>query len=188
MQELSLNLLDVAENSVRAGAGLIEILVEETPSSDLLALEIKDDGCGMSQEQAQRVTDPFYTTRTTRKVGLGVPFLKMAAQLTGGDLSIESQPGKGTRMRAWFGYSHIDRMPLGDVAGTVTTLIQCNPQVEFRYTYRWENKEFVLDTREVRQTLDGVPIQSPEVITFLGEMIRENMEELRETEREETRQ
>ena len=119
MQELSLNVLDIAQNSVRAGARLIEIMVDEQPESDIMTITVADDGCGMTPEQAAHVTDPFFTTRTTRRVGLGVPFLKMAAEMTGGGLTIETAPGRGTTVRAVFGLTHIDRMPLGDIAATI---------------------------------------------------------------------
>ena len=115
MQELSLNVLDVAENSVRANATLIHILVEEDTAADRLTIVIRDNGKGMTQEQVQTVIDPFYTTRTTRKVGLGVPFFRMAAQLSGGDLTIQSAVGEGTTVTATFGLTSIDRMPLGDI-------------------------------------------------------------------------
>ena len=146
MQELSLNVLDVAENSVRAGATLIEITVEEDTAADLLAITIADNGKGMTEEQVRRVTDPFFTTRTTRRVGLGVPFFKMAAELSGGGLQIRSQPGKGTVVTARFGLGSIDRMPLGDMEGTIRTLVQGSPGIDFVYTRR-------LDGRELREWL-----------------------------------
>ena len=167
MQELSLNILDVAENSVRAGATLTTILVDEQPQQDLLTIQIADNGCGMSEEQVQRVTDPFFTTRTTRKVGLGVPLLKMAAELAGGSFSIRSKLGEGTTTTATFQLGHIDRMPLGDVAATICTLVQCNPEIDFVYTYRPGEREFSADTRQFRQILEGVPLSDPHAVTFL---------------------
>ena len=113
MPEIAMNILDVAENSVRAGASLIRITVDISRELDRLNIVIEDNGCGMTAEQVAHVTDPFFTTRTTRKVGLGVPFFKMAAESTGGSFSIESVPGQGTVVTAVFGLSHIDRMPLG---------------------------------------------------------------------------
>lgn len=178
MPELSLNVLDVAENSVRADAALIQIEVDEQPKDDRLTIIISDNGRGMTAQQISNVTDPFFTTRTTRKVGLGVPFFKMAAELTGGSLRIDSQPGRGTTVTAWFGLSHIDRMPLGDMAATVCTLIQCNPNVDFVYTQRYEQRSFVADTREFRKTLEGIPLQNPEVLLFIEEFIRENSAEI----------
>lgn len=177
MQELSLNVLDIAQNSVRAKASLIELSVEEQPGEDRLTIVIADNGCGMTPEQVAHVTDPFFTTRTTRKVGLGVPFLKMAAEMTGGSLSIASTPGQGTVVRADFGLTHIDRMPLGDIAATVCSLIQCNPDIDFTYTYRRARAQFTADTREFRQILEGVPLSNPEVVGFIGAFIRENTAE-----------
>lgn len=182
MQELSLNVLDIAQNSVRAGATLIEITVDEQPAADTLTITVKDNGCGMTPEQVQRVTDPFFTTRTTRKVGLGVPFFKMGAEMTGGSLSIASEPGKGTAVTAIFGLTHIDRMPLGDIAATISSLVQCNPDIDFTYTFRHGAGEFTADTREFRQVLDGVPLSEPSVVGFIGSFIRENTREILDTQ------
>ena len=128
MPEISLNILDVAENSTMAKASLVEITVDADTASDRLTIVIKDNGCGMTEEQAAQVTDPFFTSRTTRKVGLGVPFFKYAAESTGGSFSIESRPGKGTAVTAVFVLSHIDRMPLGDITSTIHTLIVYHPE------------------------------------------------------------
>ena len=174
MQELSLNVLDVAENSVRAGAGLIEITVEEDTAADLLSITIRDDGKGMDAETVRRVTDPFYTTRTTRRVGLGVPFFKMAAELSGGDFSIESAPGKGTAVRARFGLTNIDRMPLGDITSTIHTLVVYHPDTDFVYQYRFNGRSFTMDTRQFRQILGDVPFDTPEVSDYIREYLNEN--------------
>ncbi len=178
MQELSLNILDIAQNSVRAGATLIQIRVEQDTRRDFMSIEIEDNGCGMTPEQVAHVVDPFYTTRTTRKVGLGVPFFKMAAQMANGEFSIRSAPGEGTLVRGTFVNSHIDRMPLGDMAETVSCLSGCNPDLDFVYTYTYNGGSFTADTREFRQILQGIPLSSPQVITFLKEMIRQNTQEL----------
>lgn len=178
MQELSLNILDIAQNSVRANARLITITVDEQPEQDRLTISIGDDGCGMTAEQVAHVTDPFFTTRTTRKVGLGVPFLKMAAEMTGGELTIDSVVGQGTQVQATFGLTHIDRMPLGDIAQTIAALVQCNPDIDFLYTYRHGADSFAADTREFRVVLEGVPLSSPEVVTFISDFIRENTDEI----------
>lgn len=177
MPEISMNVLDIAENSVRAEAALIEIGVAVDEAADTLTIVIKDDGCGMTKEQVAHVEDPFFTTRTTRKVGLGVPFYKMAALSTGGDFAIESEPGKGTEVRAVFGLSHIDRMPLGDINGTIHTLITFNTHIDFRYTYRYNDREFVLDTREFREILEGVPLDTPEVSQYIRDYLEENKTE-----------
>ena len=177
MTELSLNVLDVAQNSVKAGAGLIEITVSADTKADRLVITIKDDGCGMSEEQVSRVTDPFYTTRTTRKVGLGVPFYKLAAESTGGSFEITSQVGVGTTVTAEFVISHIDRMPLGDMTETMHSLITMNADSDFLYTYRIDGREFTLDTREFREILGGVPFNTPEVSEYIKEYLKENKEE-----------
>lgn len=177
MTELSLNVLDVAQNSVKAGAGLIEITVSADTKSDRLVITIKDDGCGMSEEQVSRVTDPFYTTRTTRKVGLGVPFYKLAAESTGGSFEITSQIGSGTTVTAEFVISHIDRMPLGDMTETMHSLITMNADIDFLYTYRIDGREFTLDTRELREILGGIPLNTPEVSEYIKEYLKENKEE-----------
>lgn len=178
MQELSLNILDIAQNSIKAGAALITISVEEDTALDNMVITVADDGCGMTQEQVRRVIDPFYTTRTTRKVGLGVSFFKLAAELTGGSLTVDSAPGKGTTVTAVFILSSIDRMPLGDMAATMTALIQCNPDIDFVYTRCINSRSMTADTREFRAVLEGVPLDSPEVLTFIGEYINENTAEL----------
>lgn len=177
MKELSLNILDVAENSVKAGASLIEIILEEKGS--VLTLTIKDDGCGMSEDILSGVTNPFYTTRTTRKVGLGLPLLKMAAEQTGGSMSITSVSEKndsenhGTTVTAVFNTDHIDFTPLGDVVSTVTTLIQGHPEYDFLYCHKIDNKEILLDTRELRVVLEDVPLNSYDVIKWIEDCLKE---------------
>lgn len=179
MQELSLNILDVAQNSVKAGATLVGITVAESAADDRMTITITDNGCGMSVEQVTRVIDPFYTTRTTRKVGLGVPFFKMAAELSGGGFQIESNVGKGTTVTAVFGLSNIDRMPLGDIAATITALVQGNPQIDFVYTRRIDGAEMVADTRQFRDALGEVPLDAPDVLSFITDYINENTAELK---------
>lgn len=178
MQELSLNILDLAQNSIAAGATLIEIGVEEDTGADTLILTIRDNGRGMSKNQLDAVTDPFYTTRTTRKVGLGVPFFKMAAEQSGGHLEISSTPGEGTSVRGVFGLSNIDRMPLGDLNGTIETLIYCNPQLDFVYSRSRDGESFTLDTREVRAVLSGVPLNANEVTLWLKEFLCEGEQQV----------
>lgn len=178
MTEISLNILDVAQNSVRAGAKLITLSVMADVKGDRLLIIIDDDGCGMSPEQLKSVTDPFFTTRTTRKVGLGIPFFKQAAEDTGGKFEINSEVGKGTQVKAEFVISHIDRMPLGDISSTIHSLVTLNQHIDFLYTYRFDDKEFTLDTRELRVILDGVPFDTPEVSVFIDNYLRENKTEV----------
>ena len=132
----------------------------------------------MTKEQVTRVIDPFYTTRTTRKVGLGVPFFKMAAEATGGSFSIESEPGVGTTVCAVFGMSHIDRMPLGDMNATIHQLIVMHPECEFLYLYRYDDRQFTLDTREFREILGDIPFDTPEVSAYLKQYLSENESEV----------
>ena len=176
MPELSLNILDVAQNSVTAGASLIEITIAASTALDRLTICISDNGCGMTDEQVKNVTDPFFTSRTTRKVGLGIPFFKMAAELTGGSFQIKSKVGEGTATTAVFGLSSIDRMPLGDLPGTMTALIGPSPDIDFVLKMDLDGKGFVMDTRQFREILEGISLAQPEVLTYIHDFVRENME------------
>lgn len=172
MKELSLNILDVAKNSVTAGATRIEITVAETP--ERLTITITDNGCGMTPEFVRQVTDPFTTTRTTRRVGMGLPLMKMEAQMSGGDLSIESQLGQGTTVISWFDPRNIDMPPLGDLTSSVTTLIQGSPDIDFIFTHQTPNGEYTLDTGEIRTIMGDIPLCEPEVIAWLTDYLHEN--------------
>ncbi len=174
MTELSLNVLDVAENSTRAGASLVRITVDADTAADRLVITIADDGCGMTPEQVAQVTDPFFTSRTTRKVGLGVPFFKYAAEAAGGSFSIESHPGVGTTVKAGFVLSHIDRMPLGDITSTIHTLVVYHPETDFLYEYSYNGRSFILDTREFKEILEGVPFDTPEISQYIKDYLTEN--------------
>ncbi len=171
MKELSLNILDIAENSTKAGATLTEIAIVE--DEDMLVLSVKDNGKGMSEQMLRSVSDPFFTTRTTRSVGLGIPLLKLAAEQTGGGIELFStpddgcHPDHGTLIRASFCKKHIDFTPLGDVTSSITTLIQGHPDVDFLFTHTKEGREVRLDTRELREVLDGVPLDTYEVIKWI---------------------
>lgn len=177
MTELSLNVLDVAENSVKAEATLIEISVCSDLAKDLMTIVIKDNGKGMDEEQLARVCDPFFTTRTTRKVGLGVSFFKLAAESTGGEFEITSKKGVGTTVTATFVISSIDRMPLGDMTSTMHSLITLNKDTDFVYSYKVNERGFVLDTRELREILQGVPFDVPDVSDYIKEYLSENKKE-----------
>ena len=178
MRELSLNILDIAQNSLSAGAGLVTLTVDEDSGADSLTLRVEDDGRGMDADTLQRVRDPFYTTRTTRKVGMGIPLCRMAADMTGGSLDIVSEPGKGTAVTASFSLSHIDRMPLGDMAGTVTALIRLNPGVDFVYRHTVDGRSFEMDTRELRAQLGDVPLSEPDVMEWIDGYLREQEDSL----------
>lgn len=178
MTELSLNVLDVAENSIRANADFIQIYVTVNSIQDRMTIVISDNGCGMTEEQIAHVEDPFFTTRTTRSVGLGVPFFKYAAQITGGEFSIISEPGSGTTVTAIFVLSHIDRMPLGDMTSTMHTLITFNTKIDFLYSYIVDEKSFILNTREFREILGDVSFNMPEVSTYIKDYLQENTDEV----------
>lgn len=177
MKEISLNILDIAENSVKAGATLTEILISET--DDTITLAIKDNGSGMTGEVLKTVTNPFYTTRTTRKVGMGLPLLKLEAEMTGGSVTVESKhfsefpDDHGTVVTALFYKNHIDCTPLGDVVSSMTTLIQGHPDIDFLFIHTVGEREIRLDTREVREVLEGVPLNTYEVIKWIEEFLNE---------------
>ncbi len=180
MNDLSLHILDVAENSINAGATLIRITVVEDIFRDLLQIEIEDNGKGMTGEVAARVTDPFYTTRTTRKVGLGLSLLEQAAQDAGGGLTVGSRENEGTTVSATFRHSHIDRKPLGNLADTMTVLIVGKPDIDFVFTYRKNDRSYALDTRTVRRELEGIPLNTPSVAAAIKGELEAAMEELRD--------
>lgn len=178
MKELSLHILDIAENSVKAGASLIRIALSETPTS--LTMVISDDGCGMKEETVQRATDPFFTTRTTRGVGLGLPFLKLAAEQTGGDMSIvsrhisEDAEHYGTEITAQFDKTQIDFTPLGDIVSTMITLIQGNPTPDFEFYHDSDAFHVCLKTKPLRDVLgDGIALNDPSILSWIAQYLRE---------------
>ena len=175
MEDLSLHVLDIVENSVKAGARLVCVSMEEDKRQDRLILIVEDDGSGMDPDTLSRVTDPFFTTRTTRKVGLGLPFLKAAAAGSGGDMTIESTPGVGTRVEAVFGYHHIDRPPIGRMDETMATLVACHPDTDFLYRHRVGSEAYDLDTRAMRQMLGAVPLDTPAVVDWVRTEVAEGL-------------
>ena len=178
MREIALHILDIAQNSVVAKAETVGIDVIEDTKADTLTVRITDDGCGMSPEFLSQVTDPFTTKRTSRKVGLGIPLIKLAAENTGGSFKIQSELGKGTSLKAVFGLTHIDRQPLGNMAETILGLVTGNEDVNFVYTHRIDEKEFVLDTRKLKEVLGDVPFSNLEVYSWLSEYLSEGEGEL----------
>lgn len=175
MKELSLHILDIAKNSTRARADKIQITVDEKSAKNLLTITIEDNGCGMSEEFLKKVKDPFATTRTTRKVGLGIPLFEAAATASGGGLEISSKEGVGTVLSARFELDNIDRAPLGDMAGTMTTLISGSPNVNFIYKHIKDEKTFVLDTNEIKEVLGEVPLDTPEVLLWINDYLKEGL-------------
>lgn len=176
MDELSLYVLDITMNSVRAGATKIDIKLNE--EGEWLDFSVTDNGCGMKKEQVEKLTNPFFTTRTTRKVGLGIPFLTMLAEMTGGYVKITSKhesehTDHGTTTFARFGRNHIDFIPLGDMVGTVKTLIQGSPDIDFTYTHIMEGREVSLSCAELREVLGDVSLGEPEVLMWIDGYLKE---------------
>ncbi len=180
MRELSLNVLDIAQNSIKAEASLVEIELSQSTEKKELLIGIYDNGRGMTSEQVQSVTDPFFTTRTTRKVGLGIPFFKMSAEMTGGSFEIESEVGKGTRVKALFRTDHLDFTPIGDMSSTVILLITMNLHIDFVYKRSIDNKEFTVDTRQLKEILGDVPLNEPSIVSWITDYIKENTKQLTE--------
>lgn len=180
MEDLSLHILDIAENSLAAGASKVEISIREDSSEDVLILEVKDNGKGMDEELLRIVYDPFFTTKTVRRVGLGIPLLKQSAEECGGGLTIRSEEGKGTTINARFRLSHIDMKPLGDIGATIMVLIAGNPDVNFVLEYNKEGRMFRFDTEEIKAELEGVPINLPSVLGKIKEMVNYGIKGLKE--------
>lgn len=179
MRELSLNIMDIAQNSIAAGATRIRIAVERETGAETLSITVEDNGRGMTPEQVEQVRSPFYTTRTTRPVGLGIPLFRMAAEQTGGQLAIRSKEGEGTVVRAEFHTGHIDMTPLGDVAETILLLVSCNPSLDFIYHAARDGRSFTLDTREMRDILgEEVSLGNPDVVAWLREYLSEGEQSL----------
>lgn len=178
MEDISLHILDIAENAVSSGASLITITVEDDAGGDRFSVRIEDNGRGMTAEFAQKAADPFCTTRTTRKVGLGLPFLAQAAEETGGSLTIGSEPGRGTIIVACFRPGHIDMKPLGNIADTIISLVAARPDVDVSFRYVKDGRIYELDTRPLREALGGIPMNSSSVLSALRDDIRDGMNDI----------
>lgn len=179
MQELSLNILDIAQNSITAEADLVRITIEAFGEDyKMLSVTIADNGHGMDRQTLADVENPFFTSRTTRKVGLGIPLFKQAALQTGGDFKIDSQPGKGTVVQAVFDTSNIDCTPLGEVRDTIGILIQMNENIDFVYTVKKDEEEFVCDTRQLKEIMEGESLCNVAVVQWIKEFVEENQFEI----------
>jgi anti-sigma regulatory factor (Ser/Thr protein kinase) len=178
VKDLSLHILDIVQNSVAAGADLVTVTIDEDLAANMFRIEIGDNGRGMTKETLAKVADPYYTSRTTRKVGMGIPLFMHTARQAGGQLQITSEPGAGTKVVVKLAYDHIDRPALGDMAGVMSMLSGTNPDMDFVYTHRKNENTYVFDTREVKQILDGMPLSELPVIRYVKEMIQENLGEL----------
>ena len=179
MEDLSLHVLDIAENSIAAGAKHVEIRVQENHRKDLLSIEITDDGCGMRGDMLQKATDPFFTTRTTRRVGLGLSLFEQAAKAAGGEFKIVSSPGVGTKVTGVFQYSHVDRQPLGDMEQTLLALIVGNPQIELTYLHQNDDSQVSFSTGEIQAQLGDMPINSPQGISAVRKSLQKVREQVR---------
>lgn len=173
MRELSLNILDITQNSITADSTTVMISIGVT--GNLMTIAITDNGKGMDEEMVKRVTDPFTTSRTTRKVGMGLPLFKMASENSGGTLSVTSTVGVGTKVTATFEVNNIDRPPLGDVASVYTGLIYASPNIRFIFKFSYNGENFSVDTEEIKANIGSIPINEYEVLKFVEEMINENM-------------
>jgi anti-sigma regulatory factor (Ser/Thr protein kinase) len=180
VNDIALHIIDLIQNSLAAGAGRILLTVDEDEAGDRLTVSLEDDGRGMTPQQLARLDDPFFTSRTTRRVGMGIPLLRQSAEQAGGGLTIESEPGHGTKVTAVFRYSHLDRPPLGDLAGSLILMVSANPQVDFVLNYSYNTYGYRFDTAEVRQALDGIPLNEPAVVRMLTEMVAENLKDLKQ--------
>ncbi len=181
MRELSLNILDVSQNSISAHAELIEIEVEQDTIKGEMRISISDNGKGMTPEQTKKVIDPFYTTRTTRKVGMGIPLFKMAAEMTGGTFTIESQTDKkdkGTKIVAIFNTRSTDFTPLGDISSTISLLIAMNTRIDFIYRHSMDGRAFALQTSELKKILGDVPLSEPDVVEWIKAYIDEQIQNI----------
>lgn len=181
MKELSLHILDIIQNSLKAKASLIQLIITDSVVNNLLKIEIVDNGIGMNKETISKVVDPFYTTRNTRKVGLGIPLLYEATKRCNGDLKIESELGRGTKLICSFERDNIDRAPLGNIGDTIMTIINSLDNCEFIYRHIVDKKEFEFSTIKIKEILDGTSINSPNILLWIKEYIEEAINELNNT-------
>ncbi|MBN2613729.1 MAG: ATP-binding protein [Bacteroidales bacterium] len=178
MNDLSLHILDITQNSIRAGASEIYITVNEDSATDKLTIEIRDNGKGIDKELVEKVTDPFFSTRSTRKIGMGLPLLKQNAEQCEGSLNIVSEKGTGTMVTAIFKKSHIDCPPMGNMAATIKSLLCSGHSYHLVYKHEIDGREFVFDSREISEILEGLNVNTPKIINFIKEMIDENLKNI----------
>lgn len=179
MEDLSLHILDIAQNSIKAEADQLKIIIDEKPSRDSAFLEIIDNGSGMDLRTLRRAGDPFFTTKKGKRFGMGISLLAQAAEAAGGAFSIESFPGKGTHLKASFQASHIDRQPLGDIPATITTLIASHPDIDLIFIHQYEDRRFTFQTDDIKSRINGAAIDSTEVLKFIQSYIQQGIDEIR---------
>ena len=178
MKELSMHVYDLMENSTAANATEVWLTVRDSKKDNVYAFTIEDNGKGMSPEFMAKVTDPYTTSRTTRKVGLGLPLIKMNTEHCGGGMKLQSELGKGTRLDFWFQLDNIDRPPMGDLSGTIVMLCAAHQDIHIIYTHTTDSGEFTFDTEEIKEALDGMDMNDVKVFKWLKEMVQENLEEI----------
>jgi hypothetical protein len=178
MITISLNILDIAQNSIRAKASEIFIGIKESKQEDLFEITVDDNGSGMTEKILAKVTDPFVTTRTTRKIGMGLALLKYHTNLAGGDLLIDSREGKGTNVKAHFSLSHFDRQPLGDIAGVMIILMSANPKINFLYSHKTDIGEYRLSSKETKEFLQINNFNDYQLLEGIKEMINQNLKDI----------
>ena len=178
MKELAMHVYDLMENSTAANSTLVKLTIRDSLKDNISAFTIEDNGKGMSPEFLARVTDPYTTSRTTRKVGLGLPLIKMNSENCGGGMKIESQVGKGTKLDFWFQHNHWDRPPMGDLAGTIVMLCAAHQDIHIIYRHITDEGEFVFDTDEIHEALDGMDMNDVKVYNWLKDMVQENLDEI----------
>jgi signal transduction histidine kinase len=171
MRELALHILDLVQNAIEAQASRVELCIDEDCAKDVLTIRVLDNGRGMSAEMVKTALDPFVTTRLTRRIGLGLALLDMSTSRSGGYMEIESEPGRGTKIKASYQYSHFDRPPLGNMAATIQTLITLNPQLDFSYHHTVMKRAFSVETRELAAAIGDIPFTQPEIIEWLKEYL-----------------
>jgi hypothetical protein len=179
MKELSLNILDIVQNSIRAKAGEISIEINESIISDLYQIIIKDNGSGIPEDMLRNITDPFVTTRTKRKMGLGLSLLKYHAELTGGGMEIKSEFGRGTEVKTDFSFGHLDRQPLGDIVSIIVILMASNPQINFIYIHKTDNGDYRFSSKETEEFLEVETLNERDLLEDIGWMIAENLNEIK---------
>jgi len=178
MRELSLHILDLVQNALEAGATLVKLEIIENFAADVLTIRMSDNGRGMDEQLRQLVIDPFITTRTTRRIGLGLPLMDMSSKRCGGYLTIDSTPGRGTIVEVKYQHSHLDRPPMGNLVETIKTILVANPALDFIYHHTIDDKTFSISSQELVDTLDGVPLTHPDILTWLHGFLLENISNL----------
>ncbi len=178
MKDISLHILDIVQNSIKAKAKLIEVSIIDSQTDNIYSVTINDNGKGIAPEMLETVTDPWTTSRTTRKVGLGIPLFKQNAESTGGSFIINSEVGKGTWLTAKFINDNIDCLPAGDLTGVYSLLVNSNPDLDFVFSHKTDNGDYVFDTKEIKTILGDVALNEPSVRKYLKEMIDENINSL----------